>query len=211
MILMNKIRVQKTIVIGSEPDSYRVRSQNQERRYLPKVLRISYFVLILTVLFSAAASNSSCNIYKFRDISIPDSIKTVKVNFIENKAPYVNPQLSPRLTDKLRQKIVSQTRLSQTNNDNADWDIRGYISNYSFSTSGISSQGNQRDVTTNRLTVTVHMTLNDQKANKTQEYDVSRNFEFSGSQSIQQAEANLGEEIIRGLSDDIFNRLFSNW
>jgi hypothetical protein len=196
----------------------KLRSQKSERTYVSNlhrrsyiVLRTSYFLLTAAILFFTAASNSSCNIYKLRDISIPDSIKSVKVNFIENKAPYVNPQLSPRLTDKLRQKIVSQTRLSQTNNDNADWEIRGHISNYSFSTTGISSQGNQSNVTTNRLTVSVHIILNDQKANKTQEYDVSRNFEFSANQSIQQAEASLGDEIIRGLTDDIFNRLFSNW
>jgi len=215
MILMIKIRSQK-----SEPGNQKteVRRQKTERPYFSKahrisyiVLRTSYFVLSAAILFFTATSNSSCNIYKLRDISIPDSIRSVKVNFIENKAPYVNPQLSPRLTDKLRQKIVSQTRLSQTNNDNADWEIRGYISNYSFSTTGISSQGNQRDVTTNRLTVSVHIVLNDQKANKSQEYDVSRNFEFSANQSIQQAEASLGDEIIRGLTDDIFNRLFSNW
>ena len=199
MILTNKIRSQKSEV------------RSQKRRYIRNVLRTSYFVLIITALFFVATGNSSCNIYKFRDISIPDSIRTVKVNFIENKAPYVNPQLSPRLTDKLRQKIVSQTRLSQTNNDNADWDIKGHISNYSLSTSGISSQGGSRDVTTNRLTVSVHIILNDQKANKVQEYDVSRNFEFAGTQSLQQAEASLSDEIIRGLTDDIFNRLFSNW
>ena len=163
-------------------------------------------LLLLTIV------NSGCKVYSFRDVSIPDSIKTVKINFIENKAPYVNPQLSPRITDRLRQKIVSQTKLSQTNNDNADWDIRGHISNYSFSTSGITStQTGGRDVATNRLTVTIHIILNDQKANKTQEYDVSRNFEFSGNQSIQQAEASLGDEIVRGLTDDIFNRIFSNW
>jgi hypothetical protein len=163
------------------------------------------FAVVLTLFFSV--SNSGCNIYKFRDISIPDSIKTVKVNFIENRAPYVNPQLSPRLTDKLRQKIVSQTRLSQTNNDNADWDIRGYISNYSSSTSGIS----QQQVATNRLTVTIHISVNDQKANKTQEYDVSRNFEYSATKSLTQAESELADEMIRGLTDDIFNRIFSNW
>jgi hypothetical protein len=155
--------------------------------------------------------NTGCKVYSFRDVAIPDSIKTVKVNFIENRAPYVNPQLSPRLTDRLRQKIVSQTKLSQTNNDNADWNISGQITNYSFSTSGISSETGKSSVTTNRLTVTVHIILNDQKANKTQEYDVSRNFEFSGNQSIQQAEAALGDDIIKGMTDDIFNRIFSNW
>ena len=200
MILMNKIGSQK-----SDPES--CRDSSQKRRYIHNVLRTSYIVLIAVALVFIAAGNSSCNVYKFRDISIPDSIKTVKVNFIENKAPYVNPQLSPRLTDKLRQKIVGQTRLSQTNNDNADWIVGGKITNYAFSTSGIS----QQQVATNRLTVTVHITLNDQKANKNQEYDVSRNFEYSGNMSLQQAEASLGDEIIRGLTDDIFNRLFSNW
>jgi len=190
---MNKIRIER-------PE---VRSRKSERRYL----NISFFLLVIGALFLIGTTGSSCNIYKFRDISIPDSIKTVKVNFIENRAPYVNPQLSPRLTDKLRQKIVSQTRLSQTNNDNADWDIKGYISNYTSSTSGIS----QQQVATNRLTVTVHITLNDQKANKTQEYDVSRNFEYGASKSLTQAEAELADEILRGLTDDIFNRIFSNW
>ncbi|MEI9945094.1 MAG: LptE family protein [Chitinophagaceae bacterium] len=150
---------------------------------------------------------TGCNVYKFRDVSIDPTIKTVKVNFIENRATYINPQLSPRLTDKLRQKIVSQTRLSQTNNDNADWLINGTITSYSFSTSGIS----QQQVATNRLTVGVHISRNDQKNNKTEEYDISRNFEFDASLSFQQAEATLGDKIISGLTDDIFNRIFSNW
>lgn len=202
MILMNKIRSQK-----SEPDSYRVRSRKSEGSCRKNLLFTLYFAFAAGVLFIIITGNSSCSIYKFRDISIPDSIKTVKVNFIENRAPYVNPQLSPRLTDKLRQKIVSQTRLSQTNNDNADWDIKGYISNYTSSTSGIS----QQQVATNRLTVTVHITLTDQKSDKSQEYDVSRNFEYGASKSLTQAEAELADEILRGLTDDIFNRIFSNW
>jgi hypothetical protein len=161
----------------------------------------------IAILLFLSIGNSSCSVYKFHDIAIPDSIKTIKVNFIENRAPYVNPLLSPRLTDRLKQKIITQTRLSQTNNDNADWDVKGYISNYTSSTSGIS----QQTVATNRLTVTVHISVNDQKADKTQEYDVSRNFEYSATKSLSQAESELADDIIRGLTDDIFNRIFSNW
>ncbi|HYM93227.1 MAG TPA: LptE family protein [Chitinophagaceae bacterium] len=150
---------------------------------------------------------SSCNIYKFHDVHFDPDIKTVKINFIENHAQYVNPQLSPKLTDKLRQKIISQTKLSQTNNDNADWEISGYVSSYGFSTSAISNQ----QVTTNRLSVTVHIILNNHKKDTTQEYDISRSFEFKGDQSIQQAEASLGDEMVRSLTDDIFNKLFSDW
>jgi hypothetical protein len=169
--------------------------------------RLAIILPLAAFLFFTSMVNTGCGIYKFNEAVVPDSIKTIKVNFIENKAPYVNPTLSPRLTDKLRQKIVSQTRLSQTNNDNADWIISGNISNYGFSTSAIS----QQQVASNRLTVGVHITINDQKANKTTEYDVSRSFEWAASQSIQQAEASLGDEIIRSLTDDIFNKIFSNW
>lgn len=173
--------------------------------------KIAYRLVILlplaAFLFFTSLVNTGCNIYKFNEAVVPDSIKTIKINFIENKAPYVNPTLSPRLTDKLRQKITGQTKLSQTNNDNADWIISGNISSYGFSTSGIS----QQQVASNRLTVGVHITVNDQRANKTTDYDVSRSFEFAASQSIQQAESTLGDEIIRSLTDDIFNKIFSNW
>jgi len=185
--------------------------KRKAHRFLKRLSNVSNTFLFgiagIVILLFLSFGNSSCSVYKFHDIAIPDSIKTIKVNFIENRAPYVNPLLSPRLTDRLKQKIVTQTRLSQTNNDNADWDVKGYVSNYTSSTSGIS----QQQVATNRLTVTVHISVNDQKADKTQEYDVSRNFEYSASKSLSQAEAELADDIIRGLTDDIFNRIFSNW
>ena len=159
------------------------------------------------ILCAATFFDSSCNIYRFRDVSIPDTIKTIRINYIENKAQYVNPQLSAKLSDKLRQKIVGQTRLSQTNNDNADWEISGFVRDYSVSTSAISGQ---REAT-NRLSVSIHITKYDRRADKTEEYDVSRNFEFSATQSLQQAEASLNDEMIRTLTDEIFNHLFSNW
>lgn len=153
-----------------------------------------------------AALFISCN-YKFKDVSIPPEVKTVKVNFIENRARYINPQLSPRLSDRLRQKIVGQTRLTQTNSDNAHWEVSGFITDYSFSTSAISGQ---REAV-NRLTVSVRITLTDRINDKVQDYDVSRSFEFSANLSLQQAENQLGDEMIRSLADEIFNRIFSNW
>ena len=169
----------------------------------------SFFAVFFVFCFLfLGASFSSCHFkYGFKDVSIPDSIKTVKVIYIDNKARYINPQLSPRLTEKLRQKIISQTKFSQTNGDNADWEISGYISDYSFSTSAISGQ----QVANNRLTVSLHITLNNRKAEDIKDYDVTRNFEFKGNQSFQQAEASLLDEILRTLTDEIFNKLFSNW
>jgi len=183
-------------------------SKNNHRaiflRRLPVLIPV---IAVALLLFSLLGSTSSCGIYKFRDISIPDSVKVVKIEYIENKASYINPNLSPRLTDRLRQKIVSQTRLKQTTGDDADWIISPVITGYSFSTSGISNQ----QVATNRLSVSVKVTVNKVKGDKIETYDVSRNFDFSATQSIQQAESALIDEMVRGLADDIFNRVFSEW
>src|SRR5215217_625275 len=170
------------------------------------------FLLSVGLFFILFFSISSCGFYSFSEKgTIPDSIKTVRVNFIENRAPYVNPQLSPNLTDRLKQKIVRQTRLTSTSNDNAHWEISGEIRDYSVSTSGVTTNNNQSQASINRLTVSVHITLVDQVYNKTQEYDVSRSFDFSANRTLQQAEASLLDEMIRNLSDEIFNRIFSNW
>jgi hypothetical protein len=149
----------------------------------------------------------ACGVYTFKDVSIPAEIKTVKLNFIENKARYVNPQLSPRLTNRLQEKIVNQTRLTRSTSEDADWVISGNISQYDVSTSAISGQ----QASNNRLTVGAHIILRDNKTQKDQEFDITKSFEFSAQKTLQQAEASLAEDIIRGLSDEIFNRLFSNW
>lgn len=171
------------------------------------ITRTSYYLLVSLGLFLLLSFNDGCGIYKFNEATVPDSIKTVKVIQFENKARYVNVQLSPRLTDRLRQKIVGQTKLSQTNSDNADWEITGTITDYSFSTSAISGQ---REAT-NRLTATVHVTVNKRKEDKTDNYDVSRSVEFSASKSLQEAETEKGDELIRSLVDEIFNSIFSKW
>jgi hypothetical protein len=142
-------------------------------------------------LFGIISIQGTCR-YSLKDVSIPTEVKTVKVFFIENKARYINPQLSPKLTDKLRQKIVNQTRLSQTNNE-ADYEVSGYISDYSVSTSGIS----QQQVASNNLNVTVHIIFRNRLDEKKHfEADITRNFPFSSSKSLTQAEGELNEQII---------------
>jgi len=168
--------------------------------------RTSSFFLMICALFLIPFIG--CLGYKFNQVDIPPEIKTIRVQFIENKARYINPQLSPQLTDKLRQKIVSQTKLTQVNNDNADYDVSGYISQYDVSTSGISNQ----QVATNRLTVGVNLTLTDRKTGKEpKNITASRSFDFSATLTLPQAEQRLQDEIIRNLTDEIFNKIFSDW
>ncbi|HEX6915709.1 MAG TPA: LPS assembly lipoprotein LptE [Chitinophagaceae bacterium] len=167
--------------------------------------RIKIFFLVALIV--AAAAMTSCHVYSFRDVSIPAEVKTVKIGLFENRARYVNPQLSPRLTDAFNQKVSRQTKLTRTNDEDAHYNISGYISQYDVTTAGISGQR----TATNRLTVGVHIILRNTLENKTEEYDVSRSFDFNASLTLPQAEAQLLDEIIRNVSDEMFNRIFSNW
>ncbi|HEY8387518.1 MAG TPA: LptE family protein [Parasegetibacter sp.] len=162
-------------------------------------------IVIAIIVIAFLSPLTGC--YSFKDISIPPEVKTVKVSYFENKARYVNPQLSPRLADRLRQKIVNQTRLTQTNNDDADYVISGYVSDYSITTTGISAQ----QASSNRLNVSFHLILKDNTTQKTTESDVTRSFDFSANLSLQAAEAQLFEDILKNLTDEIFNKIFSNW
>lgn len=171
---------------------------------------ISFF--LLTLFFIASTTNSGCGIYSFTPRGkIDDSIKTVKVDFITNRAPYVNPQLSPTLTDRIRQKINNQTKLTQVNNEDADMRISGTILDYSSTTVGVASQNGRSQTSINRLTVTVSFSITKITDPAPQEFTVSRSFDFDARQTIQQVEAQLLDEMVRNLTDEIFNRLFSDW
>src|SRR6187551_296477 len=98
-----------------------------------RLLLLAIGILVMTIF-----NFSTCK-YSFKDTSpIPEKIKTFRVNYFENKARYVNPQLSPALTERMKQKVIGSTRLRQTNDDNAHYDISGYVSEYNVTTSGIS-------------------------------------------------------------------------
>jgi len=153
-------------------------------------------------------SYATCK-YSTKDTApIPPEVKTFRVNYLENKARYVNPQITPAITEKLKQKIIGQTRLRQTNNDDAHYDISGYLSDYSVTTTGISGQ----TASTNRLNVTFHLifknTLDDKKS---MEADVTSNYDFSAGKTLPDVESQITDQIVKNVTDAIFNKIFSNW
>ena len=180
------------------------------KNYLLKYLfRNITTILLAGLMVFFVLPFTSCGIYTMNDVSINyDSVKTIKLFTIENKASYVNPQLSPKLYEKLSQKFVNSTKLTRTNNDDAHYQITATITGYNPSqTVGISAQ----QATTNRLTVSVHVVLKKTLENKSEEFDVSRSADFSANLSLQQAEGQLLDELVRNLTDEIFNHIFSNW
>lgn len=161
--------------------------------------------LFLSMLFLLLLS--SCGIYSFTGAAIEG--KTINIHFIENNARTVVPSLSPTFTEKLRQRILSQSSLSQINNDKTDYDLTGTITAYDVSVASVS--GNETS-SKNRLTITVSIDFKNrlnEKGNFVQSF--SRFADFSSSQNIQNVELKLISDISDQLADDIFNRAFVNW
>ena len=57
----------------------------------------------------------------------------------------------------------------------------------------------------------MHVILKKTLENKEQEFDITRNFDFSANLTLSQAESQLMNDILRNITDDIFNQIFSNW
>lgn len=147
--------------------------------------------------------------YGFRDVSpIPADVITFRVTQFENKAQYINTQLATQLTEKTKQKVIGNTRLRQTNNDDAHYDISGYVSQYYTTT--VSITGN--NASGNRLNVGFHLIFkNTLDATKDFETDLTRTYDFDGRLSLTEAESTLTTKIVSDMVDDIFNKIFSNW
>ena len=172
-------------------------------------MKFSFLKLLLACSFLVVVFSYATCKYSTRDASpIPAEVKTFKVNYFENKARYVNPTLTPQLTERLRQRIIGQTRLRQTNSDDAHYDISGYLTDYSVTTTGVANQ----NASTNRLNVSFHVVFKNTLNQKNDfEADITNNYDFSAQKTLQQAESDLANVILKNLVDGIFNRIFSNW
>lgn len=170
---------------------------------------ISNIKLLASCIFLVIAFNFATCKYSTKDTSpIPPEVKTFRVVSFLNKARYINTQLAPQLTERVKQKIIGQTRLREVNTDDAHYDISGYISDYSVTTTGITNQ----NANTNRLNVSFHLIFKntlDQK--KDFETDITNNYDFDAQLNLQQAETKLAANILKNLTDGIFNKIFSNW
>lgn len=163
--------------------------------------------VIVCFLCIAMFSIAGCRIYSFTGATIEG--KSINIHQFENRARNVVPSLASTLTEKIRTRILSQTGLSPINTDDVDYDIIGTITAYEVSVTGAQSV---QVATKNRLTISLQVVFKNklnEKANFTQNF--SRFSDFDATQTLQNVEDKLIEDIGSLLADDIFNKAFVNW
>ena len=162
--------------------------------------------LILTILLSI--NISSCGIYSFTGASIPIEAKTVSVNYFNNKAATVQPDLSHVFTERLKDILLEQTNLNLNENE-GDLSFSGFISKYQIKPMAIKAN---ETAGKNRLTIAVKVNYNNSLDSENNfEKTFSRYRDYDSAQNISNIEKTLIEEITNELVEDVFNKAFVNW
>jgi len=180
----------------------RLKLRNPKTNFAPIMSRWLASLLIVCSAFAAG-----CGVYSFTGASVQG--KTINIRVLENRAQNVVPTLNATLTNKIRDRILSQTGLAPQNTETADYDLSGAITLYQVTVTGVQ---NTQQASQNRLTISIQVNFTnrlDKAASFSQTF--TRFEDFPASQSLQSVEARLIEVIGNQLADDIFNKAFVNW
>ena len=165
------------------------------------------FLYILLIVASGIIAGCAAGGYSFTGGSVGDA-KTINIKSFPNRAPLVEPTLSNRFTEALKDRFVQQSSLSLTNGT-GDMQIDGEITGYTLTPQAVQS-GDLAART--RLTITVKVkytnTLDD---SNDFEQNFSRYSEYDNTKSLDAALDGLLEDILSQLTEDIYNKALVNW
>ena len=165
-------------------------------------LRLILLLLVLPLV-------SACGIYSFTGTSIQPDVQTITINYFEYKALKVNPSLSNDLTEAVKDQFRKLTRLSQVDMD-GDLEITGEITGYDVRATAVTAN---EVAAQNRLTVTIKISFENKKypEDSFENKSFSAYEDYDSMQDLGSVEAQLCEEIIKKLVDDIFNATVAQW
>ncbi len=172
-------------------------------------MKVRQSIKLLLFVVLAGIVSQSCKIsYSFTGANLSPDIKTFTVYYFANRARLVNPNLSQSFTEDLRDKLQRQTSLKEMK-ENGDLIFEGQITDYDVRPMSI-----QKDdmAAQNRLTVTIKVKYTN---NKVPEESFERTFsafeDFDSTRSLSDVEDSLIPEILKKLTEDIFNATIANW
>lgn len=152
----------------------------------------------------------SCSVqYGMIDGSIDAS--TFSVDLFEEQAPNAPAGYGAVYTDFLKDYLISRTRMG-LKNQGADIEIYGKIMNYNTSPVSIQSGASGGNAAFTRLTVSLSVTvINNRDDKQSFESNFTQFSDFDATQELSSVEDQLLQEINGKLSQDIINKLTSNW
>lgn len=165
-------------------------------------------ILPVFIIFLALLSDSCKVTYTFSGASISPDVKTISIQYFQNRANLVQPGLSQYITDELQDKCRAQTNLEFIN-DIGDVNFEGEITDYQ--TRPLTVTGDAQ-AAMNRFTITVRIKFtNTVEPDFSFEQSFSRYADYDSTLELSSVEQELSEDIVEELIEDIFNKAFVNW
>ncbi len=166
-----------------------------------KFIKCFFLIFVITTL-------SGCGVYSFSGGSVGDA-KTINVAYFPNNANFVEPTLSQKITENLREIFLRQTNLNLVNED-ADLTFEGEITQYKIAP--IVATADNR-ASQNRLTIAVKIKFfnrleEEKNFDKTFShfYDYDANALLTGA-ILEEAYTVIFERI----TQDVFNASVAQW
>lgn len=170
---------------------------------------MTIFRIPVLVLSLGALAFGGC--YSFKGISIDPNIKTYFVQNFENVAPNAPPTLAVDFTERLKDKIRTETPLI-LKSEEPDAEFSGRIVDYRVVP--LAPQPGEV-VARNKLEIRMQVTYTVNKEGGEGSWPAERQFsffsEFSNTDDLLTVQDQLIKTITDQLLEDIFNAAFNNW
>lgn len=164
---------------------------------------LTFISVILMIGFTACTVS-----YSFSGAKISAQIKTISIQYFQNRASIVQPGLSQYLTDALIDKCKSQTKLSFVNSV-GDVNFEGEISDYNTRPLTVAADAR---AAMNRFTIAVKVKFtNSIEPENSYEKTFSRYEDYDSNIDLSRVEKDLSDKIVTLLIEDIYNEAFARW
>ncbi len=167
--------------------------------------RISYFVLLITLMLLSACTVS----YKFNGASIDyTKIKSISIADFPNNAALVNPTLSANLSEGIRDIYTRQTRL-QVTRSGGNMELEGEITGYALTPMAISADSYAAET---KLTMTVKVRFTNNVApEESFEKTYTAYQTFNSNQILTDVQDELCNTMIQEIAENIYNDTVARW
>lgn len=164
----------------------------------------------MTLLCILSLTLHACQVkYSFNGASIDyTKTKTIQIADFPIRSSYVWGPMGPLFNNQLKDMYANHTRLTQVKR-NGDLKIEGEITNYSQRNKSVSSEGYSAQT---ELSMTVNVRFTN---NTNHDEDFERQFTATASyettQNLNAVQEQLVTQMVKDLTDQIFNATVANW
>ncbi|MBQ4023247.1 MAG: LptE family protein [Prevotella sp.] len=152
----------------------------------------------------------SCSVsYRFNGASIDyTTTKTIQIDEFPIRSSYVWGPMAAIFNNKLKDIYATGTQLEQVKR-NGDLVIEGEITQYQQRNKGVSSEGHSSQIELS-ITVNVRFTNN---VNHTQDFEkqFTASSYYESSQNLNSVQEDLVNEMVKNITEQIFNATVANW